>query len=148
MNFQVGEAFDFGEQLANGPMVFFWGQGEVTEPRPGREIQWPNEPTSKLSWLERRRGFRHWKILLRLQPPAGESLDEWGSRAAAAAGVSFTARAERKPEEGDTAVWFPAIGKGRNAAEAMAGAGALLSRLQCFEVAALQVQVELFGEAA
>lgn len=147
MNFQVGEAFDFGEQLRNGPMVFFWGQSEVVAPRPGREVRWPSEPTFKLSWWERRCGVRHWKVLLRLQPPADEDLEEWGHRAAAAVGVSFEARADRSAEKGDTAVWFPAIGKGRNAAEAMAGAALVLQRLQFVEVVALQVQVEAWEQS-
>jgi len=139
MNFQVGEALDFHDQMENGPIVLFWGQSEFVPTPPHIESMWPDEP-SPLSWLERRRGFRHWRVLLRLQPPADENLDEWGGRVAAAAGTPWSPRA--RSGENHTAVSLPAIASGRNAAEALGKGALVLQRLQGFDVVGLQVLVE------
>lgn len=143
MNFKIGEAFDLGDQIENGPIVLFWGQEEQVEPRPGVSVKWPTDP-GKLSWWQKRRGFRHWKILIRLQPVESENLHEWGGRIAAALGVTFSPTSP--PDERDTAIWQPGIAKARNAGEALARAGQLLQHAQGFDVVALQIEVSAFSE--
>ena len=139
MTFQVGEAIDFHDQLTNGPIVLFWGQTEFVPPPAHIEAMWPDEPP-KLSWIERRRGYRPWRVLLRLQPPAEENLDEWGGRVAAAAGTPWNPR--ERTGDNCTAVFLPAIALGRDAGEALAKGATILHRLQGFDVVGLQVVVE------
>jgi hypothetical protein len=139
MTFHVAEAFDVGDQMENGPIILFWGQREFVPPPPHVAKMWPAEPRP-IKWRDRRRGFRNWKVVLRLEPPEGEELDEWGSRVAAAVGVVFTPSDQR--DDSHTAIFLPSGVQARNAAEALARVAPVLHALQGFEVVALQAQVE------
>lgn len=139
MTFHVGEAIDFADPMENGPLVVFWGQTEYIPPAADVKQSWPDAPPA-LSRRERRKGYRPFKVLMRLQPPDGEDLTEWGGRISDAMGVSMDLSGPRNPDH--KAIFAPGVGNYRNAAEALAGSAGLLRRLQGFEVSGLQVKVE------
>lgn len=144
MTFHVGEAIDFGDQMENGPLVVYWGQTEyIPRAHDAKPLAWPEEPP-KLTWRQRRKRCRPFKILIRVEPPEGEPLDEWCGRVSAALGVTYDAGGRRPHHK---ALFAPAVGNYQSAAEGLGAAAAVLQRLAGFGVSALQVEVERWKEA-
>jgi hypothetical protein len=133
MTFRVEDLAD-DERMQNGPMVVFWGQ-DAEVPFLGDTFDWPAKRQPLRSRLLLRREFR---IMIRLQPPEGVDLKQYGQDVARILGIPYGG----DPKDHHKATWIPATVYVRNAPQALASAGRVLIRLGKFETSAVQVRVE------
>jgi hypothetical protein len=132
MTFDAADLLD-ERRMREGPVVVFWNQNEWIEPRRPMPL---GGPLPKRSPIQRARRLKPWHIEMRLQPPPGEDLQEWGQRIAQCLGVPWG-----EPREGDRAVWLPGSTWARNAGGAIGSAGVVFKQLADFQLAAAQIRV-------
>ncbi len=142
MTFRVDDLID-ADKLKHGPLVVYWGQDGYVAPNKDIAVDWRRPP--RYRWL-RLLGCRPFRFNLRVAPPAGENLDDWGRSVADRLGVPWMGT----PEAGDVAVWLPGLVMAKSAGEAVGSIQKVFDRLDGFFVSA--VQIEAFevkpGEAA
>lgn len=136
MNFRVEDLLD-PDRMLNGPLVFYWGQDDRV-PHRGKPIEW-SEP-GKMPLKFRLRRAKWWRIVVRLQPPAGEDLFDFGVRTCAALGQPAPPREPSDTEA--TAMWFPMLAPAKDAPGALACASVFLAQLTSLEASACQIEIE------
>jgi hypothetical protein len=124
-----------GLRVHDGPLVMCWNQER--EEHPLTELDYGHPPPRRL--LERLIKVRPWQWSIRLEPPPGEDLNEFGRRVAGLAGTTY-------PEAGAPAearaVWLTGGVYTRDGAQALKSVSRILDRLGGLEVSAVQIRVE------
>lgn len=131
--FDLGDTFDV-DRLVNGPITVMWGQDDYVES--SKPLTYPDV---RLSFLDRLRGKRAFRVDIRLVPFAGDTLQGLGKHISRRMGIPFMA--DEDPE--NKSVWLPGAGAYKDAGHALAGGAALLHKLSGVKVGAAQIGIEL-----
>lgn len=125
------------ERFRDGPMVVFWNQAEFFPPETP-----PSPPVRRRGLYARATRRRLWNVFIRLQPPEGDDLAEFGE--AISQRVGMTIPPSDDPDH--RAICLVANGYYKNAPEAIGAAGRLLgTEFTGVTVRAAQIVVERAG---
>lgn len=134
MSFRIEDLMD-ADRMKNGPMVVFWNQeGYIPCNKPLRYGERPKVP-----FAVRLRGWRPWRIEIRLAPPEGEDLQAFGHMLIERLDLP---KMEGAPGDGDRGIFLPGGVVTPDAGSAIASAASIFKHLGGVEVSAVQVKVE------
>lgn len=120
--------------VRDGPLVVWWGQ-EHEMPAPDPLMKLGRPPRRKLrQWILRQRPFA---IELRLQPPEGTPLEEFGLRVCELLDLPQS----NEPRETHKAVWVSGGVYAREARQALGSTAAVFNKLEGVMISAAQVRV-------
>lgn len=132
---------EFTERVwRQGPVTVLWNQPEWVTPDMGLQpIGAPPLPKVR-GWIMRRTGWRIWRLDIRVTPPDGVPLEEFGLRI-----VSQLPGGLRFPpiEAGNQAVWLAAGGWAHDAGGALEQAAKIFDWMTGIDVASAQLRVQL-----
>lgn len=124
-----------------GPVTVLWGQPEWVTPDKGLQ---PLGPPPRLPLVRGRimrwAGWRVWRLDIRVVPPEGEDLEEFGLRLIARipGGVRFP-----PIEDGNRAVWLTCGGWARDAGGALVQAAKVFDWMTGIDIGSAQLRVQL-----
>lgn len=121
------------ERMKDGPVAFFWGQDHERRCRHAL-VYGPRPKVGPHHWVRR---VRPYAIDVRIAPPSGVDLADFGREIAARAGTTWTAGV---PDARDTAIWLPGWVIARHAGAAAAAACKVLTLLGDLKASELQVR--------